>query len=84
MDRRWKRKDPSRVSPVANTPLRRCREPGTKVKVLSFGSHDPESREVENLIIIIIIIIIMGLKSVSASEDVIGDLPSPGATINSL
>ena len=82
MDRRWKRKDPSHVSPVANTPLRRCREPGTKVRVLSFGSHDPESREVENLIIIIIII--MGLKSVSASEDVIGDLPSPGATINSL
>ena len=30
------------------------------------------------------IIIIMGLKSVSASEDVIGDVPSPGATINSL
>jgi len=26
----------------------------------------------------------MGLKSISASEDVIGDLPSPGATINSL
>ena len=26
---------------------------------------------------IIIIIIIMGLESVSASEDVIGDLPSP-------
>ena len=31
---------------------------------------------------IIIIIIIMGLKSVSASEDVIGDLPSPWATIS--
>ena len=29
-----------------------------------------------------IIIIIMGLESVSASEDVIGDLPSPWATIN--
>ena len=29
------------------------------------------------------IIIIMGLESVSASEDVIGDLPSPWATINS-
>ena len=26
----------------------------------------------------------MDLKSVSASEDVIGDLPSPGVTINSL
>ena len=30
-----------------------------------------------------IIIIIMGLESVSASEDVIGDLPSPWATVNS-
>ena len=28
------------------------------------------------------IIIIMGLESVSASEDVIGDLPSPRATIS--
>ena len=27
--------------------------------------------------------LIMGLESVSASEDVIGDLPSPWATINS-
>jgi hypothetical protein len=34
------------------------------------------------IIIIIIIIIIMSLKSVSASEDVIGDLPSPWATTN--
>ena len=31
---------------------------------------------------LIIIMIIMGLESVSASEDVIGDLPSPWATIN--
>ena len=30
-----------------------------------------------------VIIIIIGLESVSASEDVIGDLPSPWATINS-
>ena len=35
------------------------------------------------MMVIIIIIIIMGLESVSASEDVIGDLPSPWATINS-
>ena len=35
------------------------------------------------IIRIIIIIIIMGLESVSASEDVIVDLPSPWATINS-
>ena len=32
---------------------------------------------------LIITIIIMGLESVSASEDVIGDLPSPWATVNS-
>ena len=34
--------------------------------------------------VIIIIIIMIGLKFVSASEDVIGDLPLPGAIINSL
>ena len=39
--------------------------------------------QVLGIIIIIIIIIIIGLESVSASEDVIGDLPSPWATINS-
>ena len=50
--------------------------------LLSTGLHTTHTI-LHSYIIIIIIIIIMGLDSVSASEDVIGDLPSPWATINS-
>ena len=57
----------------------------THLHTVGLLQHVAKAEEISpnSFSLIIIIIIIMGLESVSASEDVIGDLPSPWATINS-